>query len=123
MQIRISTRVVLLVGSYAIKIPVDRRGWLQGLNEIYLYDKYACIGQLAPLVWWVGGVVVQRRCKPLPVRLVKYYARRIKENIPELNVRLCDLYQPNNWGVYRGKVVLLDYGITEEVSRMYKRNQ
>lgn len=118
-QIRISTRVVLLVGSYAIKIPVDRRGWLQGLNEIYLYDKYSCTGWLAPLVWWVGGVVVQRRCKPLPARLIKWYARRIKEEIPELNVRLCDLHQGHNWGVYKGRVVLLDYGITEEVSRMY----
>ena len=44
----------------------------------------------------------------------------VKSLMEEFNFIHCDLYNPNNWGVYNNKVVLLDYGITESISKLYK---
>jgi hypothetical protein len=65
------------------------------------------------------GVVCQVRCKPVksihPNKISEY-----KLLIEEFNFTSCDLYNPLNWGVYNNKIVLLDYGITEAISHMYK---
>jgi len=49
------------------------------------------------------------------------YVLAVKKRIPELDINGCDLYNPANWGIYRGNIYLLDYGITERVSRMYTK--
>ena len=117
-MIKVSTRLVIVIGHYAIKIPLDKRGWLQGINEAYLWRKYKDQAKLVPVVWSGFGVVVQRRAYPLKEFKMKY-AEILKREIWELNVTYCDLHNPKNWGVYKGNVVLLDYGITEQVSTMY----
>jgi len=118
MKIRLSTRLVLLTRKYAVKIPLDKRGWLQGVNEVKLWNKYNS-PNLVPVVWNMGGIVCQKKAyKPYNFR--SEYVEIVKKDIPELNVTRCDLYNPNNWGVYNGRLVLVDYGITEEVSKMYK---
>ena len=55
MKIKISTRVVFLIGKYAIKIPVSKRGYLQGKNEAKIYTKYKRYPYLAPLLGIVTG--------------------------------------------------------------------
>jgi len=117
-MIKVSTRLVIVIGHYAIKIPLDKRGWLQGINEAYLWKKYPNQGKLVPMVWGWKGLVIQRRAYPLKDFKTKY-AEILKREIWELNISNCDLYNPKNWGVYKGNVVLLDYGITERVSTMY----
>jgi hypothetical protein len=32
---------------------------------------------------------------------------------------MCDLYNKANWGELNGKRYLIDYGINEEISKMY----
>ena len=117
MGIRFSTRLVFLIGNYAVKIPIDRRGWLQGINERELWNKYKS-SNLVPLVWGLGGIVCQRRAQSLP-EFKDDYAILLKQQIPELDIDNCDLYCPANWGKYNDSVVLIDYGIDENISKMY----
>jgi hypothetical protein len=119
-QIRYSTRFVLLIGRFAIKIPIDKRGYLQGLNEVRLWEKYRS-DNLAPVVWGKFGVVCQRRCAPLLV-FQESLADKIKEHIPELRIEKCDLYNEMNWGEYNSRPVLLDYGNDETISQMYRHD-
>ena len=122
MKIKISTRVVFLIGKYAIKIPIDRRGYLQGKNEGELYKKYKRYPYLAPLVWEKFGIVCQKRCRELSPFETKYMhksVKKLKEKIPELNIDNCDLWNKDNWGWYEYSMVLLDYGIDEKISKMY----
>lgn len=102
---------------YAVKIPIDRRGWLQGINERKLWSKYHS-PNFVPIVWGFGGIVCQARAGKLSM-LREHNVELIKQQIPELNIVNCDLHNVDNWGVYDGGVVLVDYGITEEVSKMY----
>ena len=56
-----------------------------------------------------------------PVNLVHHLdVFKIKNNIDEMNIINCDLYKTQNWGMdVNGKHILIDYGINEEVSKMY----
>lgn len=117
MQIKVSTRVVFLTQRWAIKIPIDRRGWLQGLNERKLWAKYRS-RMLVPIHWSLGGIVIQPRVEQ-NTPPTKETIKRIKSEIEELDVKNCDLYNVANWGQWMGRPVLLDYGITEQVSQMY----
>jgi len=117
MKIRISTRVVFITKRYVLKIPIDRRGWLQGINERKLWSKYQSTN-LVPTLWGLGGIVCQPKAsKPSTFRTRD--VKRIKGEIPELNVTNCDLHNIDHWGTYAGRLVLVDYGITEEISKMY----
>lgn len=119
MKIKISTRLVILTKTKAYKIPLDRRGWLQGINEGNVWTKHKASGYLAPLIWSFGGFVCMHRVTPtneIPLQLVA----TIKAAIPAFDIANCDLYRLENWGEYMGSCVLLDYGIDERVSTMYK---
>jgi len=118
MNIKISTRVVLLIGKYAIKIPIDRRGYLQGKNEGELYKKYKRYPYLAPLVWEKVGIVCQERCRELDV-FDACVVTEVKALMPELDIDNCDLYNKENWGIHKEHQVLLDYGINQSISKMY----
>ena len=116
--IYISTRVVFLIGRLAIKIPIDKRGWLQGLNERHLWNQYKTKNCFAPLICAIGGIVIQKRIAHFDGD-VSHHAIEYKKSIPELNIQNCDLHNPKNWGMHNGKIVLLDYGINERISKMY----
>ena len=117
MQIKISTRLVFITNRYVVKIPIDRRGWLQGINERKLWSKYQSTN-LVPTLWGLGGIVCQPKASK-PSNFRPYDVKKIKRKIPELNVTNCDLYNIDNWGTYNDDLVLVDYGITEEISKMY----
>ena len=117
-MIKISTRLVILIFGYAIKIPFDKRGYLQGKNEAKIWAKYNKYCDLAPLVWECFGVVCQKRCSKLEV-FDSCAVTELKALISEFNIDNCDLYNKHNWGMYKGIQVLLDYGIDERISKMY----
>jgi len=116
-QIKYSTRLVVCIGRYAIKIPIEKRGYLQGLHEVRLWRKYRS-KSLAPIYWGKFGIVCQRRCKPLRV-FQNSLVENIRKQIPELHIENCDLFNPENWGEYNSSPVLLDYGNDESISQMY----
>jgi hypothetical protein len=125
MRAEYSTRLVFIFKTFVIKIPISKRGYLQGINEKFIWDKYKDIAPLAELKWMHLGIVCQVKCKPLYTKHpLKFNSlNKVSEAkllMEEFNFTNCDLYNPDNWGMYNDKVVLLDYGITEAISKMYK---
>lgn len=118
MQLKISTRLVLIFRKFVIKIPIDKRGWLQGLNERKIWKRYKESGRLAPLIWGCGGIVCMKHVTQLDF-IGTHHVKAIKNLIPVLNIERCDLHNAENWGYYNNRTVLLDYGITEQISKLY----
>lgn len=123
MTIRLSTRLVLLTRTSAYKIPLSRRGYLQGVNEGKMWGKYAHTGLLARLRWQLLGVVCQDRipqaAKSLNRALFEQQVAEAKRLIPEFQFDNCDLYNIDNWALLNDKYILLDYGVNERISKMY----
>lgn len=122
LSIKYSTRLVFLIKNRAYKFPLSRRGYLQGKQESLVWKQYKDTGLLAPLIWERFGIVCQQRIEQLDTlshdRLVL-----IRTTIPELNIQNCDLYNIENWGIHNNLPVLLDYGINERISSMYKSKE
>ena len=113
-----STRLVIILDNIVIKIPISRRGYLQGLNEKKIWDKYNKYGLLAELKWMCMGIVCQKRydlVESIPNQLVN----NTKRLIPEFDFDNCDLYNPENWGANGNQYILLDYGINEYIASLY----
>jgi hypothetical protein len=95
--------------------------------KVFLYDydqfvNYNEIVSLAEFKWMRFGIVCQKKYEPvysIPKRVVK----RLKEKIPEFNFDNCDLYNYENWGKDGKKYILLDYGINENISKLYNKNK
>lgn len=119
MKIKISTRLVLIFNKVVIKIPISKRGYLQGKNEKTLWTKYYNDNILAELYWEKLGIVCMKKYNPLN-RLPNNYVKWIKIKIPELNIINCDLYNIKNWGQNETlNPILIDYGINEYISTLY----
>ena len=117
-SIKYSTRVVIILKNLVVKIPISRRGYLQGINEKKIWHKYNSITSLAELKWMYLGVVCQKRynsVKSIPNVVV----RRIKSKVSEFNFDNCDLHNPENWGMEDNNYILLDYGINKHVASLY----
>lgn len=117
-MIKISTRVVIIFKTHVYKFPISRRGYLQCKNEAEVWNKYKH-PMLGVLIWEKFGIVKMKRysqAKQLPHSNIA----KIKQEIQELNISNCDLYNVKNWGFNKGKYILLDYGINEKISKMYK---
>jgi hypothetical protein len=113
-----STRIVIVFDHVVVKIPISRRGYLQGLNEKKIWDKYHKLNLLAELKWMFMGIVCQKRYDSvgsIPNRVVSV----IKELMPEFDFDNCDLHNPANWGVDSKRYILLDYGINEYIASLY----
>jgi hypothetical protein len=117
-MIKISTRLVVMGKSKVLKIPVDYRGYLQGKNEGKLWEEYKYKNILQPVIWECFGIVLQKRAEPVE-SISTSNVKKIKSIIKQLDINNCDLHNPENWGMYKGKLLLLDYGIDEKISKMY----
>ena len=118
-RIRVSTRLVILIGDRAYKFPLGRRGYLQGKNEKKIWDQYKELGVLGDLIWERFGCVCMKRYPPAS-RIPQYVIRCIKELIPEFDIPRCDLNKVENWGKDEySNPVLIDYGINEYISTLY----
>ena len=118
---KLSTRLVIILKNIVIKIPLSKRGYLQGLNEKKIWDKYKDTAPLAELKWVYAGVVCQRRYALIPLgeSLPNKEVTNIKTLIPEFNFNNCDLYNYENWGIFNKKYILLDYGIDDYIASLY----
>ena len=117
-SLKYSTRIVIILKNIVIKIPISKRGYLQGLNEKKIWDKYRNITSLAELKWVFMGIVCQKRynvAKTIPNIVV----RRNKISMPEFNFPDCDLHNPRNWGIEGNRYILLDYGLNEYIVSLY----
>lgn len=113
-----STRFVIVFDNVVVKIPLSIRGYLQGINEKKIWDKYNRYGLLAELKWMCMGIVCQKRydtVESIPNRVVSV----IKELMPEFDFDNCDLRSPANWGIDSKRYILLDYGINKDIAYLY----
>ena len=119
MKIKISTRVVLIFKDYVLKFPISLRGYLQCKQEEFIWEKYGHLGLLGELYWCKRGIVCMKRYKPVKqVHHLEVF--KVKNNIEELDITMCDLHNFRNWGVDdNGKKILIDYGISELISKLY----
>lgn len=115
-----STRLVIIFKHIVIKIPVSRKGYLQGLNEKKIWDKYNNLTSLAELKWMFMGAVCQKRYDAELLTIPNIVVRRIKSIVPEFDFDNCDLYNPENWGMEGKEYILLDYGINKYIADLYK---
>ena len=112
------TRIVLLIGNYAIKIPnftCQHNHFLQGcyanwserqlsINAKLFPDEDKLQGKFAPSYFcsWFGLIQIQARCEPCKNDLSD---AQIKEYEP-----LCGTdFKKENFGYYNNKLVCLDY--------------
>jgi hypothetical protein len=118
MKIKVSTRVVFIFKSHVVKVPISLRGYLQCIQEAYIWDKYKDLGMLGELYSYNRGIIRMKRYNP--IKAVEYNdIANVKQAIKELDIDMCDLYNKANWGQLNGKRYLIDYGINEEISKMY----
>jgi hypothetical protein len=118
MRIKYSTRLVLIFSSIVIKIPINKKGFLQGYNERKIWNKYKRIINLAELKWMYCGVVCQKRYNTI-TEIPETTVHSIKGMIPEFNFANCDFFNPENWGIENNKYVLLDYGNNPYIASLY----
>ena len=119
MKIKLSTRLVFLIGKRVYKFPLSKRGYLQCINEKNIWDKYKNTNLIGIMYWMKFGVVCMKRYKSInEIELDEII--EIKSTIPELNIERCDLFNYKNWGIENNKYYLIDYGINEEISKLYK---
>ena len=117
-MIKYSTRIVLLFKNIVIKIPINRKGYLQGLNESKIWNKYNSIAPLAELKWVCMGIVCQKKYNEA-TSITDAKVKEIKGLIPEFDFDNCDLYNAENWGKNGNRYVLLDYGVNEYIASLY----
>jgi hypothetical protein len=118
MKIKYSTRLVIILSKVVIKIPVCKKGFLQGYNERKIWNKYKGIINLAELKWMYCGVVCQKRYNTI-TEIPETTVHSIKGMIPDFNFDNCDFHNPENWGIHNGQYVLLDYGNNPYIASLY----
>ena len=114
-----STRLVIILDNIVIKITLSRRGYLQGLNEKKIWDKYNSVAYLAELKWMFMGIVCQKRYDTELLVVPNIVVRRIKSIVKEFDFDNCDLYNTENWGMEGKEYILLDYGINKYIASLY----
>jgi hypothetical protein len=119
-KIKISTRLVFLIGKRVYKFPLDKRGYLQCVNEKELWEKYKHTNLLGTIYWFKFGVICMRRYYDISY-IESSNVINIKSKIPELNIDKCDLFNYQNWACDENfNIKLIDYGINKEISELYK---
>ena len=119
MEIHYSTRLVFLIGGIVIKIPLSYRGYLQCKNEKKIFNTYHHLNVLGVLYKEFMGIIIMKRYQHTDV-IPDDVVYGIKYLIKEFDIQRCDLYNPANWGIDNGEYVLIDYGISDEISKLYK---
>ena len=118
-KVRYSTRFVILFKNIVLKIPLNKKGFLQGYNEKKVWNKYENKAPLAELKWMFLGIVCQRRYRSIK-EVPRIEVDKIKKLIPEFNFENCDFWNYENWGKDGEEYILLDYGNNPYVASLYK---
>jgi hypothetical protein len=114
-----STRFVILFKKFVIKIPICKKGFLQGYNEQKIWNNYKDTAPLAELKWMFIGVVCQKRYTTIE-EVPQSEVDKIKKLIPDFDFENCDFWNYENWGKDGQKYILLDYGNSIYVASLYK---
>jgi hypothetical protein len=119
-EFKYSTRFVILFKNFVIKIPLDRKGFIQGYNEQKIWNKYKHKAPLAELKWMFLGFVCQKRYLNVDV-IPEVEVDKIKKIVREFDFANCDFWNYENWGKDGNQYILLDYGNSPYVASLYVR--
>jgi hypothetical protein len=110
-----TTRRVLLIGNYAIKVPRIGYGWqaiLKGLLANMQEKMFSATEwpELCPVLWYVPGgfLIVMRRARPLSDKEWEGFRHDEFVDKGDYIVPVEDKY--GSFGVLDGRVVAVDYG-------------
>jgi hypothetical protein len=121
-MIKISTRLVILLPNIVLKFPLGRRGYLQSKNEKVMWNKYKTTYPLGVLYWEFLGIVCMKRYKSIN-EIPRSTVMLVKSIIKEFDIDRCDLYNSDNWGTENELYYLIDYGISQYISTLYKNKE
>lgn len=116
-----SSRIAILIGRWAIKVPFSYCGVLQSRNEKRLYERHKR-WPFMPIERSFGPILVMRRAEPLDKAnraRFRDLARLAEERFEELRFDRGDIWRQDNWGQVAGLPLLLDYGLDEEIEKRY----
>lgn len=115
------TRMVFLIGEYAIKIPQIKYGWILFLKGLLCNKQESQLGKMgdkrmAPVLWasWGGWILVMPRCKELSsgdfgkIRRLDYHP--ITEIPYRGNFKIPVEFKKDSFGWLSGNIVAIDYG-------------
>ena len=108
-----TNRIVFLIWKYAIKIPNIKNGHLLFLYGCYsnysernFCKKFKCVpefyNKVSPSLFcsWFGLIEIQCRCTP-----INYISEMDLNRLSNVNGES----KPNNYGIFKGKIVCVDY--------------
>jgi hypothetical protein len=105
------TRVVILVGPYAIKLPQWNYGWDKFLHGLLANMQEVVWGRgyddrLCPVVWWIPGgwMTVMQRVDHVLTNENEIDYSVFQDGIPSGDDK------PDNYGMLNGRIVKIDYG-------------
>lgn len=110
------TRLVILLGSRAFKIPRFGYGWKMGLSGLLSNmqerEWAGADERLCPIVFstWGGWLVVQRRARPFTDREWAEFMPRMEAWIEGKEMRVPVETKRDSFGVLDGRIVAVDYG-------------
>ena len=114
-----SSRIVFLIGRYAIKFAYSINGMMQNKNEGFIWSKYHH-ENLCPIIFGNRFFVVMKRASPSTQLPPISKINRLLSDIPELIINgHHDIGQPSNWGLIGKKDVFFDYGLNQIIKDCY----
>ena len=111
------TRIVILIGSWAIKLPRFDYGWRLGLQGLLANHQEEALWQdtrwaeLCPVLWSVPGgfALIMRRARPLDDVEFEDFCLNGWIMYPD-NERIPVEKKADSFGILDGRVVAVDYG-------------
>jgi hypothetical protein len=120
MKIKIgSSRAVIIINKWAIKIPINKCGIEQSNNEKLLWDKYKK-WPLNPIIKSFGPIIIFPKTTPLERDVdIKPIIKETESLINELIFERGDLHRKENWGLLNDQIILIDYGLNNNIEEKY----
>jgi hypothetical protein len=116
-----SSRLVLLIGSVAIKLPFNRCGIEQSKQEIKTWEKYKS-RPFNRIRKTFGPIIISDRCSKVTREEFPFfdlYVDQLEIEYPELKFEYGDIHNPDNWGWICGELVIVDYGLNLEIEKKF----
>lgn len=122
--------------NYVIKLSKFRGGYRQCETEDYIFHnvqqhlkKYLC-----PVIWYKEDMLIMRKAIPLAKKRKEKHKNvfkflgvsnddtlyiNIKELVKTFSLLYGDIHSLSSWGILDNRIILIDYGCTNEIFRKY----
>jgi hypothetical protein len=95
----------------------------KNLSQLIGYTNYL-IGGVNGHMWKTAPTVLANSgFSEQDIETFKEYASELGNLVSSSGVLIADFQQPNNWGIYKGKPVVIDVGFTDSVAPLYNKGR